>query len=284
MNWLIYSILSTLFLGISMVFYKLPSHKSYSSFISTILTNAISAIIVFFVLYTTGNLVSVHTISWYGLAWGATFSISMVLYKKLLSGRETGVIFPIVSSVGNSVTVLVGIFVLSESVSLVQTLGILTILLSVYFFQRKEGKLIFNREALWIAFGIIVFSTIQKFIQKLGATHDTVQEFMVYQYLGAAVFACILTLIFQRKDLTEFRALKKYLKGALLISVFSVLGGYTILKALSLAPLSNVYAIHPMYTFVTASLGIWLFKESFTSRKVVLILLSIVGVILLRIG
>lgn len=284
MHWLIYSISATIFLGISMVFYKLPSHKNYSGFISTVLTNTISGTIILSFLYLTGGLNGVHKISWYGLLWGAVFSISMVLYKKLLKGRETGIIFPIVSSIGNTITVLVGVLALKEVVSPIQALGVLVIVLSVYFFQRKEGSAIFDAQAIWIALGILTFSTIQKFVQKIGAMNDTVQEFMLFQYFGAAIFALILTIIFERKSIPELLSIKKYLKGAVLISVFSVLGGYTILKALSLAPLSKVYAIHPMYTFVTAMLGIWLFKEKFTSKKMVLILLSIVGVILLRIG
>ena len=284
MHWLIYSILATIFLGFSMVFYKLPSYKNYSSFISTIVTNALSTIFVVLILWISMGSVDFQHISCYGLAWGATFCVSMVLYKKLLNGRDTGIIFPAVSSVGNAVTVLVGIIVLSERISLIQTLGILTILLSIYFFQKKDGKLTFNKEALILALGIIIFSTIQKFIQKLGAEHETVQHFMLYQYLGATLFGLILTSIFERGKLKELFALKKYLKGAILISLFSVLGGYMIFKALSLAPLSQVYAIHPMYTLVSAMLGVWLFKEKVTARKVLLIFLSIAGVILLRIG
>jgi drug/metabolite transporter (DMT)-like permease len=284
MYWLTYSILATIFLGFSMVFYKLPSYKNYSSFISTIATNALSTIFVVIILWISTGSVDIHTISWYGLAWGATFCVSMVLYKKLLNGRDTGIIFPAVSSVGNAVTVLVGIIVLSERISLIQTLGILTIFLSIYFFQKKDGKLTFNKEALILALGIIIFSTTQKFIQKLGAEHETVQHFMTYQYLGATLFALFLTSIFERGKLKELFALRKYLKGAILISLFSVLGGYMIFKALSLAPLSQVYAIHPMYTLVSAMLGVWLFKEKVTSRKVLLIFLSIAGVILLRIG
>jgi drug/metabolite transporter (DMT)-like permease len=284
MHWLIYSISATIFLGISMVFYKLPSHKNCSSFISTIVTNTISGVIILSFLFLTNNLNGVQKISWYGLLWGAVFSISMVLYKKLLSGREAGIIFPIISSIGNTITVLVGVLLLNEVVSPVQALGVLTIVLSVYFFQRKNGSAIFDAQAIWIAFGILTFSTIQKFVQKLGATSDSVQEFMLFQYFGAAIFALILTLIFERKSVSELVSIKKYLKGGFLISVFSVLGGYAILKALSLAPLSKVYAIHPMYTFVTAMLGIWLFNEKFTYRKMILILFSIVGVILIRIG
>lgn len=284
MHWLIYSIFATIFLGFSMVFYKLPSYKNYSTFISTIITNLFSAIFVTIVLWLSTGSVDIGHISWYGLAWGATFCVSMILYKKLLNGRDTGVIFPVVSSIGNAVTVLVGIFVLSEKISMIQTLGILVILFSIYSFQKKDGRVILNKEAFILGFGIIVFSTIQKFIQKLGANHESVEHFMLYQYAGAALFSLILTFFFERKSLKELFALKKYLKGAILISLFSVLGGYMIFKALSLAPLSQVYAIHPMYTLVSAILGVWLFKEKMTKRKVLLIFLSILGVVLLRIG
>lgn len=284
MSWLTYSALATIFLGFSMVFYKLPSYKNYSSFVSTIITNGLSTIIVIAVLCVTGKSSTVHHISWYGLAWGATFSVSMVLFKKLLNGRDAGVIFPTVSAVGNAVTIVVGLIFLSETVSLIQTLGILIILLSIYFFQKKEGKITFNTEALWFSLGIIVFSTTQKFIQKLGAAHGSVEQFMAYQYLGAALFGFILTLLFDRKNLPELLSPKKYLKGAILISVFSVAAGYVILKALTLAPLSKVYAVQPIYTLVTAMLGVWLFKEKVTVRKIILVLVSILGVVLLRIG
>ena len=284
MSWLIYSILATVFLGFSMVFYKLPSYKDYSSFISTILTNTISAALVIIVLCITDKVNTAQHISWYGLAWGATFSVSMVLFKKLLKGRDSGIIFPAVSSIGNAFTIIVGLVFLSEKISFIQILGILTILLSIYFFQKKDGKLTFNAEALWFSLGIVIFSTTQKFIQKLGATHDSVEQFLAYQYFGAAVFGFVLALIFDRKNLSEILKPKKYLKGAFLISIFSVMAGYVILKALTLVPLSKVYAVQPIYTLVTAVLGVWLFKEKLTTNKLLLVLVSIIGVVLLRIG
>ncbi len=284
MSWLTYSILATISIGFSMVFYKLPSQKNYSSFISTIVTNIISGIMIVVALYVTNGFAHIHKFSWYGLGWGALFALSMVLYKKLLNGRETGIIFPIVSSIGNTITILVGLIFLSEILSFIQILGIAIIVLSVFFFQKKEGRLVFNNNAIKIAIGILIFSTAQKFIQKLGAIHDTTQEFMITQYVGAALFACVLTLIFERQSFGDILKVKKYIKGALLISIFSVIGGFAILKALSLAPLSKVYAIHPMYTFVTAVLGIWLFKEKVTAQKAILVLVSILGVVLLRIG
>jgi len=284
MTWLTYALLAALFIGISMVFYKLPSYKNYSSFVSTIVTNFLSTIFIWIGIFCiTGSLSATAHISWYGLAWGATFAVSMVLYKKLLSGREAGTIFPVVSSAGNTFTIVAGVVLLSEVLSWIQVVGIIIIFSSIYFFQRKEGKVVFNKQALLFALGIIVFSTAQKFIQKLGATNDTVYQFLAYQYLGAAITATVLTILFERSKLKELFAIRKYVRGALLISIFSVLGGYAILKALTTASLSEVYAVQPIYTFVTAMLGVWLFRERMDWRKVVFILLSIIGVILLRI-
>lgn len=285
MDWLTYSILATIFLGFSMVFYKIPAYKNYSGFISTIWTNAISAVLVIIglLLFSNANLTE-GGISWYGILWGAFFAMSMIFYMLLLRGRDAGVIFPVMSSIGNSVTVLIGVIFLSEKLSLIQIFGIVIIILSVYFFSKKKGELVLDTKALWCAVGLIVASTIQKYVQKLGAMNDTIPHFMTYQYIGAAVFAAVLLFIFERDKVKEVHVIKKYWKGAFLIALFSVLGGYAIFKALSLAPLSTVYAIHPSYTFVAAIMGVILFKEKITARKIVLILTSIVGVILLRIG
>lgn len=276
-----------------MVFYKLPSFKNYSGFISTIWTNALSAILVVLgiILFTKNGLYRDLGVSWYGLLWGVTFSISMVIYKTLLKGKEAGVLFPVMSSIGNIVTVGVGIVILSEKISPLQGLGILTILMSVFLFSKKKkeseddkGRLNLTKKEIFLAIGLIVASTLQKYIQKMGADTTDVYHFMVYQYAGAMLFGIVLALFFDKNNFHEIVLVKKYLKGAFLISIFSILGGYTIFKALSLAPLSSVYAIHPSYTFISAILGVWLFKESLTKRKVILILLSIFGVILLRIG
>ena len=48
--------------------------------------------------------------------------------------------------------------------------------------------------------------------------------------------------------------------------------------------LSGVYAIHPSYTFVSALVGRAFFKESLTGKKILLALMSVAGIILLKIG
>lgn len=286
MNWLPYSIASTILLGIAMSFYKIPSFKGYSSFISTIWTNAFSAIFVLFALLFFGenHLSGLSTISWYAIVWGGFFAINMVLQKILLQNVETNSAYPVISSIGSVITVLIGITVLSEHISLIQTLGIVIILLSVFLYTRKSGSFPLDQKTVLLSLGIIGSSTASKYVQKLGAVHDSVSHFMIWQYLGAAVFALFVAYIFENgkfKEVTDFR---KYWKGSALIGLFSVLGGYAIFKALSFGPLSGVYAIHPAYTFIAGIFGFIFFKEKLTKKKILLALLSVVGIILLKIG
>ncbi len=286
MNWLPYSIASTILLGIAMSLYKIPSFKGYSSFLSTVWTNAFSALFVVLALlfFNQNDLVGFSYISWYAIIWGGFFAINMVLQKILLQNVETNSAYPVTSSIGSVLTVLIGLTVLSEHISLIQTLGIIVILLSAFLFTRKSGSFPLDQRTILLSLGIIASSTASKYVQKLGAVNDSFSHFMIWQYIGAALFGLLIAYIFENGKFKEITHLGRYWKGSMLIGLFSVLGGWMILKALSLGPLSGVYAIHPTYTFIAGIFGYIFFKEKLTKKKIVLALLSIAGIILLKIG
>lgn len=286
MHWLSYSIISTVLLGISISLYKIPSFKGYSSFLSTFWTNIFSAFFVLIALAFFGQsyLLGLSSISWYAIVWGGFFAITMVLQKILLQNVETNSVYPVTSSIGSVVTVLIGLMVLSEHISLIQGFGIVIIMLSVFLFTRKSGSFPLDQKTVLLSFGIIVSSTASKYVQKLGAVNDSISHFIIWQYFGAALAGLLIAYIFERGKFKEITHLGKYWKGSMLIGLFSVLGGWMILKALSLGPLSGVYAIHPAYTFIAGIFGFIFFKEKLTKKKVILALLSVVGIILLKIG
>lgn len=264
----------------------MPSFKGYSSFFSTFWTNIFSAVFVLLALIFFGQsyLSGLTTVSWYAIIWGGFFAINMVLQKLLLQNVETNSAYPVTSSLGSVVTIIVGLAVLSESVSVIQTLGIVVILLSVFLFTKKDGSFPLDKNTILLSLGIIASSTLSKYVQKMGAVHDSVTHFMLWQYVGAAFFAIIIAYCFEKEKFKNITHIGKYWKGSILIGLFSTLGGYAIFKALSIGPLSGVYAIHPAYTFIAAVFGYLFFKEKLTKRKIMLALLSIVGIILLRIG
>lgn len=285
MQWLSYSIAATMLLGISMSLYKIPSFKGYSSFFSTFWTNLFSAFFVLIALAFFGQsyLSGLSIVSWYAIIWGAFFAICMVLQKLLLHNVETNSAYSVTSSVGSVLTVLTGITILSERISFVQGVGIIIILLSVFLFTKKGGSFPLDKKTILLSFGIIASSTASKYVQKLGAV-DSVYHFMIWQYFGAALFGLLIAYIFENGKFKEITHLGEYWKGSALISLFSVTGGYMLLKALSIGPLSGVFAIHPAYTFIAGIFGFVFFKEKLTKKKIILALLSVIGIILLKIG
>lgn len=286
-GWFPYSLAATFFLGTSLAFYKLPSFKKYNPLLSTFWANlvAVFCVCLFFSheLFSQGIL-PWKAISYMGILWGVLFAMTMMLQKIILQKAETNTIFPLTSSLGSILTILIGVLFLSETLSPLQLLGVAMILVSVYLFTRKNQEFALTPDIVFLSIGIIAVSTASKYVQKFGAGHEAIFSFMLWQYLGASIFSFVIATFFVKDLRKEFRESKKYVTGSILIGIFTFLGGWAIFKALSLGPLSMVYAIHPTYTLITALIGFLLFKENLTRRKMLLILLSIVGVVLIKIG
>lgn len=286
MDWLPYSVVATVLIGVSMSLYKMPSFRGYSSFHSTFWTNIFSLgfSILFMGIFTTEKISSIFSISWLALLWGGLFAATMLQQKLLLKRMETNTLLPITSSLGAVITVLGGIVLFSERLSLVQTFGILIIFVSVFLFSRKKGELPLDFNSIGFMVGIITVSTLSKFVLKLGAMQGSIYHYNVYQCIGAALFALMFIFIFERKDAHKLFEINNTWRMSLLIALFSALGGLTLLKALSLGPVSAVFAIHPAYIFISGIVGMVLYKENLTLKKIILAILTIVGVVLIKIG
>lgn len=284
MDWISFTLIAVVSLGVSMALYKMPAFKGYSSFHSTFWTNIFAfcfSIPVFFLFSGEEKLLS---ISWLGLLWGVFFALTMVQQKMLLKRMETSTLLPVTSSLGNVATVVLGVLLFSEHVSLYQSLAIAIIFISVFLYSRKKGGLILDTNSISLGLGIIVASTLTKVIQKYGATHETVVHFSVYQAVGAVLCALTLIYLFERNTFPQLLKIKSTWKMFFLTAIFSSIGGYALLFALQSGPLSGVYAIHPSYIVVTALLGVILYKEKLTPYKIGLMALTIFGIILIKLG
>ena len=267
-----------------MALYKMPSFKGYSSFHSTLWVNIFyfSLALVVFLLF--GLPTSLFVVSWYGLLWGVFFAVTMLQQKLLLKRAETNTLLPVTSSIGSILTIVVGVLLFSEKISLVQMVGSVLVFMAVFLFSRKKGEFPLDTNSVGLSLGIIVASTITKYIQKIGATHDSIFHFALYQSLGAMVFSLVLIYIFEKHTISKIFEIKHTWKTSLTIAVFSTAAGYALLKALSIGPLSGVYAIQPSYIFITAIIGVILYKEVLTVRKVTLMFMTVIGIILIKLG
>lgn len=267
-----------------MSLYKMPSFKGYSSLHSTFWVNIFSLIFSVVVFNMSSSEANLTTVSFYGLLWGALFALTMAQQKILLHRIETNTLLPVTSSLGNILTVLIGVILFSEKVSLIQGVATILILLSVFLYSQKKGGLILDRRSILLGVSIIVASTLSKVVQKLAATHDTIFHFSVYQYIGASLFAFLLIYLFEKKTISTIFNIKETWKISLVCAFFMTVAGFAFLKALSTGPISGVYPIAAGYTFVTAILGVWLYKEKLTTYKFCLMILTFAGIILMKLG
>ena len=284
MIWLPYSLVAVFLLGVSMALYKMPSFKGYSSFHSTFWSNFFYFILALLTLVIFGNPALALQISWWGILWGALFAATMLQQKILLKRAETNTLLPVTSSLSNIVTVALGVFLLSEKISPVQIFGVIVIFVAIFLFTRKRGKFPVDAHSLILSVGIITVSIAAKYVQKFGATHDSILHFSFYQALGATLSSLVLIFLFERKTLPALLSIRHTWKVSLAIAVLGTVAGLALLRALSVGPLSGVYAIQPSYIFITAIVGAILYKEILTFRKIALILVTIAGIILIKIG
>lgn len=284
MDWIVYSLIAMVALGVSMSLYKMPSFKGYSSFHSTFWTNIFTLLTVVVVYFFFLSWTTMRVISWYGLLWGVLFALTMAQQKILLKRMETNTLLPVTSSLGNVITVAIGIMFFSETLSPLRWLAAAFILSSVFLYSRKKGGLILDSNSILLGLGIITVSTLSKVVQKVGAVHDTILHFSLYQYIGASASAVVLIYFFERSTFPQLFSIRRTWKISFINGAFMAITGFAFLKALAIGPLSGVYPIAAGYIFVTAILGAWLYKEKLTRYKIGLLALTFIGIVLMKLG
>lgn len=286
MNWFPYSVAATLSFGIAMGLYKLPAKKGYSSWASAFWANLFSALsvaVVLAVLDPTSLAVYAEP-SLYALVWGVFFATHMVFVKMILHDAETNAIYPLTSSFSAVLTIIVGVTLLSDSLSLYQVAGIGLILLAVFVVGRKGEVYPTHPRALALMALAVLASVALKYVHKLGAVQGNTEQFMAWQYVGASLFVATIMLIFDKKALEDAKRPARYWKGAAVTGALMALGGFFIIRALQTGPFSGIFSIHATYVFVASLVGWLLFGEKFTTKKAAFALVSIAGVVLMRFG
>ena len=282
MSWFPFSILATLLFGVAIAFYKYPSARKYSRFSTAFWSLLVSAVLslIFFFSYlplTTGGML------WLAFLWGISFPSIMLLQMYALEHVDTNVLFPVTTTTSLVVTVLVGIFAFGESVTLLQSMGIFLAVITVFLFLYKGGRSQFAPLILTVGSAIIFISAFNKVLQKIVADNFDIHAFQIYQYLFATIIAFLILLYVHKRNYKK-ELLSGGFKIGVPIGLFSFFGGYALFVALTKGPFPLIISIHSLYIFATAITAYFLFKESMTSRKILLMVLAVIAVLLIRLG
>ncbi|MFH1500498.1 MAG: EamA family transporter [archaeon] len=285
MEWFIFSIFATVMFGIQSFLYKGAMKKGCDKFVVTLsfmITVAFFALILFlFEGITFTNLLITFII---GLIFAIAFYSKTIIQMKALQYLPTNKVFPITSSE----VILVIFFALvffKEVLEFYQILGVALIIIAVTLIHgqsKKQKDYSKSKKGFLFAFLSIPFGATVVISNKFASLNSETGFFILVSYI------LLILISFVSYEVVERRNAKKApkrdsIKMGLLIGVVNFAGFFSFLSALEKGPLSLVAAIHPNFVVVTVILARIVYKEELSLKQFSLVLLSVIGVILLRI-
>jgi len=279
--WFLLAVISNLLFGVQSFLYKVGMTKDYDKFELTFSFTLTASVLSFLVYLFRWQSLSLRLIVLLGGVCGLFYFLKTSGQMKALRNVPANIVFPITGS-NVALVVLLAVFVLKESLSLTQTVGIaLAISVIIAYYARSRGKHIEKgrnyKRGVLIAIGAMIFSAAAAFTNKIAAMLVTKEAFI---FLAYAVTAALSLSLFKNKE-KEFNP--RTLSLGSLIGLINFLGYYSLLTALSVGPLSIISPIVGLNFLATVVLSYVAFREKITPLRVLLILLAVVAAILLRI-
>ena len=247
----------------------------------------ISGVIIYaiFFLY----LINQSKISYQGLMLsvlcGLTFAVYAFSVGKSYELSDLSHAFPL-SKITPLFTLLIGVFVLKETVTLTALGGIILIILGVYGIHLQNFSLknalqpiiSLKHKGSIFALATALISAVYGLIFKLSIGKIDQFVFIYLAYLFSTIF--YLPFLFYKKKgiLAEF---KKYKMQIIQIGILDMFGAILVLWAVSLSNLSYVFALRQMSILFTVFAGIYIFNEPYGKTRLISSLVIILGIIIL---
>jgi uncharacterized membrane protein len=280
-SWMLYAVFGMLQSGLLMALFKVPAAKQINKYSLSAWTYFFSVLVALCALHSF-IVFDIKTIL-FSFVWGTSLAVVSIAQMQALHKHDTSGVFPFTSLTSNVLVVIGGVLFLHNSISSLQWAAVaLAVLLFVG--AHLVSKKIFILEILPSFMFIALLSTFNKFVQNAGANHVEVHNFIFWNLLFTFA-ASLVMLFFVKKQITFSGLVHKHLIGwALLMGALQFGTNYTIVKALSLGPISLVFVVLGLYTFFTTIFAVLLFKEKITTKKIVFIILSFLVVLLIKLG
>ncbi len=286
MDWFGLALLSALAFGIQGFLFKQSSQKGCNKFTVTLvfmLTVELLSVIVF--LSTGSKIVYLLPTLVLGFLFAAFFYIKTILDLKALDYLPTSKVFPITSS-SAVLVVFYAVFFFNERLNLTEILGICAVITAIMFIHSDSRKHVDYSSAkigLLIATLAILPGAAMKIVNKYAAVSADTIAFTVITYLFLVIISASGYKLNTRTPQSAATASSSVIIG-LLIGIVNFAGFYTHLFALKSGPLSIISTIHASYLVISVLLARLFCGEQLTKKQFALVILSVIGMILLRIN
>lgn len=280
-DWVIYALASLAQLSLLMALYKVPAAKQISKYTLSVWTFFFATVLAWILLHSSVSLDSETLLL--AFLWGTGYAVLTLIQMHALHLHDTSSVFPFTSLTSNILVIIGGVLFLHEFISPTQWLAVV-LAIALFTASYWNKRLHFVVTVLPLFLSISLLSTVNKFLQKAGASHVNPHNFMFWQ-LVFSFLASIVILLYVKKQVPAKELLhRELLFWAIITGVLQMGSTYTIVIALSVGPISLVYIILGLYTFFTSLFAALFFKEKITARSLLFILLSFFIVLLIKFG
>lgn len=220
------------------------------------------------------------------LVSGTIFGMAYYLSSKAFKYLSTSEASPLYN-IGTAITVVLAIIFLKEKISVMQLLGVSTIIFGTYILEMKKGSLLsplirlFKSEkvhyVLFSALGYSVLAVLSKYI--LGFVDPI--TFLFSQLIICSIFMLILSILRHGglKDIVT--GIRVHRWTILLISVMMVVGQLFEISALNLGDAALVMPILRMWTLIAVVVGGTYLKEGHLRNRIIATVIMLVGVFII---
>lgn len=296
--WFVFACLSALFAGIQSSIQKISIHRGVSTVLVNSYSALISGLIAFGIFIFQGSLGHGSLIGYaFVFVAGGLYMYGTIARARSLRSLDTAVVFPTYKSMTLLGTVIGGVAIFNDSLSLLKWLGII-ISISVPFLliesheRHKRKKRTIKEHAHHAGWFLLYVSIFAGAISAL-LTKFTVPFFDSMLLFTAAnhFFGGVTGLVQQaythhddwRKQFLDTRHPHSHLL------LLSTIGGasqcaafFCLLTALTLGQVSTVFAVNSAYLMIPVLFSLWYYHEHLSIKRIVAISFSLIAVMLMK--
>lgn len=281
---MIYAILSAVFGGLYNFTLKMIASRGYNPSLMLIYSYMWSVpFALAYMLFVGGSFAHTIVIAFLAFVSMIVIFISLIARIESMKCIDSVIFFPLHKTIGPIVVTVISFVIFSESLTIREGLGILIgICVPLLLITTTENMIQKNlRRGILYLLVTVFFSSLGTIPMKYIATHGYDQGYFVL--LGAVFGIAISSLSFRYFEKAEGvernHTMIEYLRFGVIVGFLNIGGAITFVNAMT-GNLAVVFTINSFSILIPIILSIWFYKEHFSVKKGLVIVLSIVSIIL----
>jgi drug/metabolite transporter (DMT)-like permease len=285
-NWYLYTIIALIAFGIQRFLYKVSAERKCNTAWTTFAFMGTVAVLssVFFILMkeTVRDVIFLFLIS---LINSGSFLVGTITTIEALKHISTSIAYPIIR-LNTAIVVIFSIIYFKDRLSLCQVTGIVVaigvIVLLTRYNNGEEGETI-NRNVkrgFFLTFTALCSGAIAAISSKFAATGTNLLGFIALSYTMSTVFSFALRKKMQGKE--ENPNHRDALMIGFPMGLVNFVGFFSLLKALSVGPLSIIISIAGLYFVIAIMLASIIYHEKLTPLRISCTVMTIIAIALMR--